>query len=143
MLPTDAERVARCSPLSGFALPHGRIFVRGGWIASSASAGVKAGKDHLFGTRDDVDVPRSHPYQTLAHIDAVIVYGKAFGTPKGDGSFGIVAEQIGVVYIGGQTFTPDDGPGDKGDFFHVANGEPGSDGASSDFTIREAKLKSR
>jgi hypothetical protein len=116
------------------------IFVGGDWIASSASAGVKAGSDHLFGTRDDLDVARNHPDQTIAHIGAVNVYGKAFGTPKGDDSFGIVAEEIGFVYINGQTLPFTEGAGSKDDFFYVRS-ESGFGRTYSDFTIHEVPLK--
>jgi len=113
------------------------IVVQGNWIASSAVAGVKRGDDHMIGTGDDHLARSYFNRESIAQIGAIIVYGKVGGTKTSGDSFGIVAEQIGFVHIGGQTFSMSDAPRSKEDFIYVDTGEAGPNGARSDFTIHE------
>jgi hypothetical protein len=122
-----------------------RIVVNGDWIASSAIAGVMAGRDRLIGTADDAPIvqPSFAPFrddpQHMSHIGLIRIGGMANGSGAGGDSFGIVAQQIHVVQIGERIYLPSSSASDGEEFFYVGSTGPGPDGAPSDFTIHEVR----
>ncbi len=88
----------------------GAVTIGRDFTGSSVVAAIKSGTDMLFGTGDDV--PIASATAALSRIAAFTVKGQVFGTgPMGD-NFGIVAQQIGSVKIGGITIP--DRPADLG-----------------------------
>jgi hypothetical protein len=96
------------TPLNGHA-QIGAISVGGDWIASSVSAGVlthpgAANAAGSFGNRDDVFIPLPAAPTldgVVAYIQSVTIKGTARGTFAPGDHYGIVAEHIGFVSIGG------------------------------------------
>src|SRR5262249_30194780 len=83
----------------------GTVSVGGDWIASSIAAGTTSGPNSYFGDADDVkmsgnfikDVPT-----VSSRIASLNIAGQALGyLPIAVVHFGIVAENIGAVRIGG------------------------------------------
>ena len=102
----------------------GPVVVGGDWVASNLVAGVVAGGDAQFGTADDaviggvVDGPRSR-------IASITIKGQALGTTAAGDHFGLVAEEVGALSIGGTAIpllpntpgvTDDEEIGATGDF---------------------------
>lgn len=85
----------------------GTVSIVGDWIASSLVAGVLAGSDGNFGSGDDVkmsglgvkDLPT-----VSSRINSLTIGGQAYGTVGGSDRFGIVANIIGTVRVGGTNF---------------------------------------
>ncbi len=87
----------------------GPITIGGDFIASSISAGVGPGADNEYGTLDDAIGTFNHTAGSVSRITSVIIKGQALGTvstfnPNDD--FGIVAQEIKVLKIGGATYAP-------------------------------------
>jgi hypothetical protein len=79
----------------------GSITIGGDFTASSIAAGVSTGADAKFGTNDDALGAMDTLPDIKATIGSIIIKGRANGT-FGDGDhFGIVAEQLGNITIGG------------------------------------------
>ena len=103
----------------------GPVIVVGDWIASSLVAGAIA-TNGLFGDADDAAIAGGNP--TIASkITSLTIGGQALGTVGGADHFGIVAQSIGIVKIGGTTMPTAVGFGND-DFFV---------GITSDFKINE------
>lgn len=106
----------------------GTVSVGREWLASSLVAGASPGDDGVFGTDDDAKL--SGPTVTdnasiSSRIGRVTIKGQAFGSPTPGDHFGIVAESIGLVSIGGVV-----SPTTKGkDEFDI--------GATGDLTVLE------
>lgn len=81
----------------------GAVTVGGNWIASSLAVGAVAGGDVLFGTADDTKTNEALLDNLFSKIGSVTIKGYAMGTVAGSDHFGIVAEQIGTVKIGGRS----------------------------------------
>jgi hypothetical protein len=82
----------------------GTVTVGGDWIASSIAAGIDPGTGNNFGDVNDVKIAGSGVKDVAAvfsKIQNVIIAGQALGTVGGTDSFGIVAENVGAVKIGG------------------------------------------
>src|SRR5262245_4089826 len=82
----------------------GPVVVGGDWIASSIAAGAIPGGDNFFGDGDDskmsgVDVKNIATISSS--IASLTVGGEALGTVGGTDHYGIVAEHVGAVKIGG------------------------------------------
>lgn len=96
------------APTNGHA-QIGAISVGGDWIASSVSAGVlthtgATNATGSFGNRDDVFIPLPAAPAldgVVAFIQSVTIKGTARGTFEEGDHYGIVAEHIGFVSIGG------------------------------------------
>jgi len=77
----------------------GPVRIGGDFVTSNLVAGCTAGDDLVFGTDDDEligglgNIP--------ARIVSVSINGQILGTPGGSDHYGIVAQQIGSVKIGG------------------------------------------
>jgi hypothetical protein len=82
----------------------GAVTVGGNWIASSVVAGASSGVDHLFGNADDAVIDGVGVTDTAgikSRIASVAIGGAALGTVGGADHFGIVAQQVSAVKIGG------------------------------------------
>ncbi|HJZ93151.1 MAG TPA: hypothetical protein VKE40_19900 [Gemmataceae bacterium] len=82
----------------------GAVTVGGDWIASSLAAGVNAGGNGSFGDGDDVKmsgVNVKDEGQVFSKIASLSIGGQVIGTAGGTDHFGIVAENVGAVTIGG------------------------------------------
>ena len=96
------------APTNGHA-QVGAISVGGDWIASSVTAGVlthtgATNATGSFGNRDDVFIPLPAAPAldgVVAFIQSVTIKGTARGTFEEGDHYGIVAEHIGFVSIGG------------------------------------------
>jgi hypothetical protein len=80
----------------------GTISVGGDWVRSDAAAGVSANDEGGFGTPDDTLAAGGG--SILAKIARITIKGQILGTPDSVNStdhYGIVAEQIGAVSVGG------------------------------------------
>jgi hypothetical protein len=107
----------------------GSVYVGGDWIASNLVAGAVAGADGKFGTADDAKMSGASVKDEVginSRIASVTIGGQVLGTVSGSDHFGIVAEQIGAVKIGGTPLAltagigNDDIPlGITGDFFRI------------------------
>ncbi len=84
----------------------GSITIGGDFIASSIVAGVVAGGDGFFGTLDDAAGSSGHTAGNVSRIAGVIIKGHALGTIGGGDAFGIVAQEIGTMKIGGGSYGP-------------------------------------
>ena len=108
----------------------GAVCVGGDWIASSIAAGANAGGDDYYGNGDDVKmmgVNIKDQAQVHSKIASLSISGQVIGTDGGMDCFGVVAENIGVVKIGGMSVTLS--PGNGNDEVVV--------GITSDFRINE------
>ena len=98
----------------------GEITVRGDWVASNLSVGIKAGDVGIFGTADDAynqpDSTTSIPTLRLLEIG-----GRILGTATPGDGFGIVAGKIGQLIVEGRNRLLTPGAGND-DF---ALGSPG------------------
>lgn len=82
----------------------GSVNVGGDWIASSIAAGAVPGGDGFFGTGDDTkmagggvkDVPG-----LASKINSLSISGNVLGTLGGTDNFGVVAENVVAVKVGG------------------------------------------
>jgi hypothetical protein len=90
----------------------GKVFVGGDWIASNLVAGVAAGTDGQFGTADDVLIPEAkQDPNTTATIGKVVINGQVQGTANvTTDHFGIVAQLVTALRIGGTTIALTPGP---------------------------------
>jgi hypothetical protein len=78
----------------------GKVVVKGNWIQSSLVAGVEDSTGDGFGQNDTL-IPGDTTPSIVSSIAKVIIKGTASGSPGGGDHFGIVAQQIGRVSIGG------------------------------------------
>lgn len=86
----------------------GSITVGASWLTSSLAVGVSAGPDDFFGTEDDVQNPGGSG--TVARIARVVVKGAVLSTGLPGDHFGIVAEELGKLKIGGTAVALTPGP---------------------------------
>jgi hypothetical protein len=108
----------------------GSVFVGGDWIASSIAAGASPGDDGYFGTGDDVKFADGGVKDVAglsSRIAGVTIRGQASGTIGGTDHFGLVAEVVGPVKVGGMLLTQTPGPGN--DVVEI--------GTTGDFGIKE------
>ena len=80
----------------------GAVTIGRDFTASSIVAGIKSGVDMLFGTADDIAIAAATP--ALSRITALTVKGQVFGTAAMSDHFGVIAQQIGPVKVGGIPF---------------------------------------
>jgi hypothetical protein len=108
----------------------GSVFVGGDWVSSSLSAGAGAGADGYFGNGDDIRLSgvgvRDAP-TAFARIARVTIGGQILGTVAAGDHYGIVAEDVGSLRIGG-TVIPLTAPRHTDDV---------SVGITGDFEVRE------
>jgi hypothetical protein len=115
------------TPINGDA-QIGTVTVGGDWIASSLATGALAAGTGFFG---DIDVFKitgggAKDEGTISSaIASVTINGQAFGTLAGGDFYGIVAESVGLVKVGGATL-----PTTAGDDEFLV-------GASGDFQVNE------
>lgn len=99
----DANGVARNADAQ-----IGTVYVGGDWIVSSIAAGVDPGPGGFFGDGDDTKmsggVVNDNPAM-YSSIKSLIIGGQVAGDYQTLGDFGIVAEIVGVVAIGGTTLS--------------------------------------
>jgi hypothetical protein len=92
----------------------GTVTVGGDWIASSIAAGAAAGPNGYFGDGDDCKFAGNNVKDVAgskSRVASVTIGGQVLGTVGGVDHFGIVAETIGTVKIGGTTLALTDGNG--------------------------------
>ncbi len=92
------------NPTNGHA-QIGAISVGGDWIASSVTAGLNSflgapDPSVTFGNGDDV-FNTGGPIGVIASIASITIKGRAMGSLETGDRFGIVAESIGAITIGG------------------------------------------
>ena len=78
----------------------GKVLVKGDWIASSLVAGVQDITGDGFGRNDTVIAGDTTP-SVLSKIAKVVIKGTATGSAAAGDHFGITAQVIGKVIIGG------------------------------------------
>lgn len=80
------------------------VSIGGDWIASNLVAGAKAGNDGVFGTLDDAKITggvvKDLP-NLFSKINSMTVAGEVIGTSFTNDNFGIVAEHLVSLKIGG------------------------------------------
>lgn len=84
------------------------VTIGGDWISSSISAGVLAGVDAKYGTADDVKVSGAGVKDVAglsSKITSLTIGGQAYGSPSVLDHFGIVAENVGSLKVGGTVLT--------------------------------------
>jgi hypothetical protein len=108
----------------------GRVSVGGDWIAATMTAGGSIGMDGTFGTSDDAKAAGAgvkDDSQAFSGIGSIKIGGQAMGTVPGGDGFGITAESIGTVKVGGLSL-----PLHKGNANDVL-----ALGPTGDFNLRE------
>jgi hypothetical protein len=108
----------------------GAVTVGGDWIASSIAAGATQGTDLYFGDGDDTKFSGfgvNDNSQILSKIVSVTIGGQVLGTGTIGDHFGIVAETVGSVTVGGTRLLLSPGP--HNDNLAV--------GITGDFTVHE------
>lgn len=110
----------------------GKVTVGGDWIASSIVAGAAPGFTGYYGNRNTGEFKMSGPNckdvaGISSRIGGVTTAGQATGTSDGNDFFGIVAENVGTVKVGGHLYATNAGNGN--DDFAI--------GASGDFKVCE------
>jgi hypothetical protein len=78
----------------------GKVLVKGDWIASSLVAGIDDVTNDGFGQNDIVIAGDTTP--AISKIASVVIKGIARGTAAAGDHYGITAQQIGKVSIGGE-----------------------------------------
>jgi hypothetical protein len=102
----------------------GAVTVGGDWIKSSIAAGANAGGNGYYGDGDDVKmigVNIKDQAQVFSKIASLSIGGQVIGTAGGTDCFGVVAENVGVVKIGGTPVTLAPGNGNDDLVLGIAN----------------------
>jgi hypothetical protein len=92
----------------------GAVIIGGDWIASSIAAGANAGGNGYYGDGDDVKMVGLNikdQAQVFSKIASLAIGGQVIGIFGGTDCFGVVAENVGVVKIGGTLVTLSPGNG--------------------------------
>jgi hypothetical protein len=103
----------------------GVVVVRGDWVASSLVAGVSPGAGGHFGDLNDSKLAGAGVKDDGAiasQIRSVSIAGQALGTVPGGDHFGIVAENVTLVKVGGVKF-PTNSVNGTDDFFVGITGD--------------------
>ena len=85
----------------------GTVFVGGDWVASSIAAGATGGSNGVFGDPDDAKISGpgvKDEAGIFSRIRSLFIAGQALGTVGGTDHFGVVAEKVSAVTIGGAVF---------------------------------------
>jgi hypothetical protein len=91
----------------------GPVSVGGDWIASSLAAGAGPGPDGFFGDGDDARLSGAGVTDDpglSSRIAGVTIGGQVLGTAGGADHFGIVAEEVTAVSVGGVALALSAGP---------------------------------
>jgi len=91
----------------------GAVTVGGDWVASSLAAGATPGPNGFFGDGDDAKIAGAGVKDDpglFSRIASVTIGGQIVGTVGGAGHYGIVAENIGAVSVGGTVLPLSPGP---------------------------------
>jgi hypothetical protein len=108
----------------------GPVLVGRDWVAGSIAAGVLP-VNGQFGDADDAPLgPNGDGF--VARIAGITIKGQALGTPGGTDRFGFVAQQIGLLSIGGTVYPLKPGAGN--DLAGLAVG------ATGDLRVREVAV---
>jgi hypothetical protein len=85
----------------------GPVRVGGDWVASSIAAGAVPGDDGFFGDGDSGEGKMSggvkDVFGVTSRIASVTIAGQALGTAGDEDFYGIVAEEVGAVTVGGMS----------------------------------------
>jgi hypothetical protein len=81
----------------------GSVLVKGDWSASSISAGVKDVNGNGYGNMDDVAIVPGNDGAIASRIASIIIGGSVSGSGAAGDHFAFVAQEIGIVRIGGGT----------------------------------------
>jgi hypothetical protein len=105
----------------------------GNWTATNVVAGAQSGDDGQFGTGDDSLISASDATSLVSQIARVIINGAITLPPSGqfNGNFGIVAEHVVAVSVGGAAVTLQKGP--LNDFLQI-----GTTGDTSVFELQQS-----
>jgi hypothetical protein len=85
----------------------GKIVIQGNWSATSLVAGVLDATDDGFG-RNDQPIGGDTTPRTIAKIASIVIKGAVTGSALEGDHFGIVAQQIGKLRIGGENIALND-----------------------------------
>lgn len=99
----------------------GTVKIGGDWVASSIAAGILPGPDGFYGNADDVPMTGGSA-TVFSKITSLTIGGLALGTGGGIDSYGIVAENVGALKIGGKAIPLSSGIGND-DFFVGITGD--------------------
>jgi hypothetical protein len=108
----------------------GPILVGHDWVASTVAAGVLP-VNGLFGDADDAPLGPVDD-GTVARITSIAIMGQALGTVGSSDHYGFVAQQIGLLSVGGTTYPLQPGAGN--DLAGLAVG------ATGDLRVREVAV---
>jgi hypothetical protein len=87
----------------------GKVVIKGNLEASSIVAGATAGADGFFGNGDDALIAGGN--EVIAKIASITIKGAVLGSAAAADHFGIVAEELGKLKIGGVLQPLIEGPG--------------------------------
>jgi len=79
----------------------GQIIVKGDWTATSLVAGVFDSTADGFGQNDAV-IPDDHTTNIFARISSIVIKGTATGSAAPGDHYGITAQKVGKLSIGGE-----------------------------------------
>ncbi|HZJ17758.1 MAG TPA: integrin alpha, partial [Chthoniobacteraceae bacterium] len=77
----------------------GKIIVKGNWLATDLTAGVSAGTGGYFGDANDALIPGGNAI--VSRIAAITIKGAILATPGTGDVYGIVAQKISSLKVGG------------------------------------------
>jgi hypothetical protein len=117
--------------LSNINVRVGRVDVGGNWIASNLVAGIARGADGHFGTADDGN-SGFESNGVVSRIGSITIGGLVNGTTTTGDHFGIVAERVGKLSIGGNLAALT--PNARNDVVELP-----TQSNTNDFTLREVK----
>ena len=110
----------------------GVVKVGGDWIASNLLCGVDLVDGKAGDLNDRLALGSPINTGTIAKIASITIKGQVQGTAAAGDQFGIVAEQIGSLSVGGKAYTLLAGPASAADFITL--------GATSDFKALEVLM---
>ena len=77
----------------------GKVIVKGNWLATDLTAGVSAGVGGYFGDANDTPIPGGNAI--VSRIAAITIKGSILATPGTGDIYGIIAQKIGSLKVGG------------------------------------------
>jgi len=98
---TSAMKLRRTDSFFARRTSAGQIIVKGDWTATSLVAGVFDSTADGFGQNDAV-IPDDHTTNIFARISSIVIKGTATGSAAPGDHYGITAQKVGKLSIGGE-----------------------------------------